>query len=477
MIQSRGRKFYLLAPAIRVPIDAVETPRLTRWYRAQQALRRRVLGSWARKRDLELREPNAALHPPHFGLLALGAWLERAGHKVVYLDEEWLDLHGRWEDAFASMLRDAAGVFVGGITVHYDHVRALIREIKQHSDAAVIAGGHHATYRERDALEAGADLVVRGEGELAVEAIASEIVSGRRRWHDIPGASYLADGRLMRTPEQRLADLCETPAFPYHLLEEQQRATLDLYVFPSRGCRYACTFCAEGRYWGGHRMLAPEAICRAIEAHQRATPFNVVYLYDSSFGEDRERTLAFCRLFAASFPQVYLRILTRLDLVDDEMLKAMRQAHVIESLVGIESADETVRARSGKFLTNDDVYDRLEALGHVVPLVKSSWMVGLPGETFASARATATMMAELHARRLVVESSCRVATYYPGTPCFEHPQRFGLRFVSQDWSRFHRRCRPAYELDTMTSDEIYRCYCRAMQAETDAMEQRLTEAQ
>jgi radical SAM superfamily enzyme YgiQ (UPF0313 family) len=475
MPQSHGHKLYLLAPAIRVPIDAVEGPRLTRWYRAQQDLRRQVLTAWMCERGVDLREPDPTQHSPHFGLLALGAWLERAGYEVAYLDEEWLDARGRWEAAFATMLSEAAGVFVGGITVHYDHVRALIREVKQRSGAVVVAGGHHATYRECDAIEAGADLVVRGEGELAVEAVAAEIVSGRRRWCAVPGASFVAKGRLVRNPEHHLGSLDDTPPFPYHLLDEEQRATLDLYVFPSRGCRYACIFCAEGRYWGGHRMHSPEVICQFIEAHQRATPFNVVYLYDSSFGEDRERTLAFCRLFAARFPDTYLRILTRLDLIDREMLEAMEQARVIEVLVGIESADEVVRARSGKPLANADLYDRLKELGRVVPLVKSSWMVGLPGETCVSARATATMMADMHARGLVVEASCRVATYYPGTPCFEHPERFGLCFATSDWSRFHRRCSPAYDLDTMTSDEIYTCYCEAMQAETDAMEQRIEE--
>lgn len=473
MFQNHGHKIYLLAPAIRVPIDVVEGPRLTRWYRAQQALRGQILGAWTRKRDVEVREPDSSLHSPHFGLLALGAWLERAGYEVAYIDEEWLNGRGRWKATLTAMLRDAAGVYIGGITINYDHVRALIREVKQSSDAVVVAGGHHASYREHDALEAGADVVVRGEGERAAESIAAEIVSGRRQWSAVPGASFISKGRLVRNPEQQLENLDDTPAFPYHLLEEEQRTTLDLYVFPSRGCGNACIFCAEGRYWGGHRMLSPETICQAIATHQRWTPFNVVYLYDSTFGENRTRTLAFCQLFAARFPDTYLRILTRLDLVDRDMLDAMRQARVIEVLVGIESADEAVRAQSGKRLANAELYDRLWELGRVVPLVKSSWMVGLPGETRASAIATAAMMADLHTRGLVVEASCRVATYYPGTPCFEHPERFGLRFVTGDWSRFHRRCRPAYDLDTMTSDEIYAHYCEAMQAETEAMERRL----
>jgi len=466
-------KLYFIAPQIKVPISTEEGPRLTAWYSAQQELRKRVLKFWALRNGTEVREPDPALHSPHFGLLFLASWLRREGHDVVYVDEEYQKQKGHWQSILNEMTQRAAGIFVGGITVHYNHVQDLICYLKQCTRAVIIAGGHHATYRERDALGAGADLVVRGEGEIAASHIANLIVHGRCTWDEVPGVSFLSGNELVRIPKPKPISLHELPDFPYDMVPLEQRKAVDLYVFPSRGCRYNCIFCAEGRYWGGHRMQTPERICALIGAHQKATPFNSVYLYDSSFGEDRYRTLAFCQLFGNRFPGTYLRVLTRLDLLDEELLQAMEMARVIEVLIGIESSDETIRANSGKRLANTTVYEKLENLRRIVPLVKSSWMIGLPGETYESAASTAKMMVELHRRELVVEASVRVATYYPGSPCFESPERHRIKFITQDWSRFHRRCRPPYELPTMTSEDIYTYYCKAMESETAAMNRRI----
>lgn len=105
---------------------------------------------------------------------------------------------------------------------------AFIR--KNHPEAAIIAGGPHASGAPESVLNSGADYVVAGEGESAFTSLLKSIASG-----ETPGRGVVAGTQV---------DFSHYPAFP---LNDPDRA---LYIELTRGCPYHCSFCQTSSIFG-----------------------------------------------------------------------------------------------------------------------------------------------------------------------------------------------------------------------------------
>ncbi|NVO02988.1 MAG: B12-binding domain-containing radical SAM protein [Bacteroidetes bacterium] len=466
-------KFYFIAPKISVEISKAESDRLTRWFNAQQSLRNKILHNWQVSNNIKLKEPNPSLHSPHFGLLTLASLLLENGYNVEYLDQEWLEKKDEWIPTLSKITKDAIAFFIGSITISYPYAVELIKYLKSKSEAKIILGGHHVTYMDIQAIEDGADIVIRGEAESGIQTIANEILINRFCWDNVPNATFLKNGKIYRTQLKSNLNYLH-PIFPFDLLDKEQLKLQEIYVFPSRGCKHSCSFCIEGgKYWNGHYQLSLNQIRSNLLSYNNLLDFNFVYLYDSNFGEDKIWTINLCNLLKNEFPNLYFKTLLRLDLVDEELLIAFRDAGIIEVLVGIESGDENIRKLSGKSMSDDYIFEKLILLNKYIPLVKTSWLVGLPYETKETCKKTIDFIEQVHSMQLVSEASCRIASYYPGTHVFEDPEKHEVSFLNFNWKQYHRRCVPPYNLKNLNAQEIYNYYSKAVEKEIQLIENRL----
>ena len=131
-------------------------------------------------------------------------------------------------------------------------------------------------------LEAGADVVVIGEGEITMEELLPALSAsraGRRdlaaRLENICGIAFRAeDGSLRRTsPRRQIADLDAQP-WP-----EREAVDVDRYVrvwrehhgmgsvslITARGCPYHCRWCSHEVFGKTHRRRRPEAVADELE--------------------------------------------------------------------------------------------------------------------------------------------------------------------------------------------------------------------
>jgi radical SAM superfamily enzyme YgiQ (UPF0313 family) len=136
-----------------------------------------------------------------------------------------------------------------------------------------VAVGLHGSATPMPVLrKLGVDLVVRGECEEIVAAVADS----PDRW-DIPGTAFFdADGALQVVGGPASAQFSNTPALVWpqewvtrhahhHHRFDAEPLGPGAEVEASRGCPYACTFCAKIDFRDGYRRRALEPLLAEID--------------------------------------------------------------------------------------------------------------------------------------------------------------------------------------------------------------------
>ena len=170
---------------------------------------------WSMDRVLQ-RLGKKLLEPP-LGLLTLAALLPRDWDlALVELTERKIS-EEEWNGCDL--------VLVSGMGVQAPGIVETVREGRRRGKK-VVAGGPWAFHMPKDALKAGAQIVLRGEAELAINPLMEALSRGE-------------SGLVLETSER--PDLRNFPPPRYDLLN------LDLYVQMdiqfSRGCPFQCEFC------------------------------------------------------------------------------------------------------------------------------------------------------------------------------------------------------------------------------------------
>lgn len=144
----------------------------------------------------------------------------------------------------------------------------------------VVVGGHDATADPYFYLRRGADLCVLGEGETAIQEIASALAAGENP--RIRGATTL-DGDTVQRPARRMSHRFDEIEFPGACLMEAARfdespdGPLPPYVAPpimsletSRGCPEACSFCDVTYVVGRYRSISFDLLEQQVLTLKRA---------------------------------------------------------------------------------------------------------------------------------------------------------------------------------------------------------------
>jgi anaerobic magnesium-protoporphyrin IX monomethyl ester cyclase len=338
-------------------------------------------------------------------------------------------------------------------TMH--RIRFLCRYIKsRHRGIHVILGGAQASPMPSQALEelADVDVLVRGDGEVVIPALARAIARGDTL-DKVDGIACRCNGRLVETgrgPEPP-ADLDTYPS-PYlsGVLNLEGKTTAIL--LSSRGCEHVCRFCiTPGLCRGKIRYHSIERVVAEMDllANQGIERF---WFADPNFTADRERTELLLEEKMKRGIATPFWCQTRSDLVDAELLKKLRQAGADTIAFGLESGSPGVLDQTKKGI-------ELRQLGSNIATAQSLEMdtelfsiFGLPGETVENARETLEFVRSLGIPIQSNSGSQQMQLYF-GSVYEKMPERFGIKPQS--------RYRPAYlsvgegyETSTLSRDEI-----------------------
>ena len=148
-------------------------------------------------------------------------------------------------------------------------------------------------------------------------------------------------------------------------------------VLTDYGCLFKCPFCIMASL--GYKYRPVDNILEEI-AYLHSLGINEIYFADQTFGAVRKRTLQLCQEFASEFPKLGWVCFSRVDITDEEMLKAMKEGGCHTIIYGIESGSEEILNKY-KGIRKERVKETIDLCRKHKIRVVGTFIIGLPGET------------------------------------------------------------------------------------------------
>ena len=224
-------------------------------------------------------------------------------------------------------------------------------------------------------------------------------------------------------------DLNDLPD-PLHELLPLQKYRMPLlkgpftFLVTSRGCTAGCTYCIKHvSYQFSVRLRSPEKIMTELWQLHKLGIRNI-HMYADLFTIHRDQVMELCQRIIREDLKIKWTCNSRVDYVDEEMLRLMAQAGCWLISWGIESGNEQIlrHARKGAYPDKAE-----QALRWAKQAGIANWgyfIIGLPGETEQTIRQTIDF-----AKKLPLDIALfHVAAPYPGTPFF-------FEVVKEGWFR------------------------------------------
>jgi radical SAM superfamily enzyme YgiQ (UPF0313 family) len=207
-----------------------------------------------------------------------------------------------------------------------------------------------------------------------------------------PWKSLLArvDGRIAGS-DAPVARTFEVPV-PRHDLFDFKKYKLPIakrfpftVVVTSLGCPYRCGFCTAGAF--GYRIRPVENVIEELKLLARLGVREILF-QDPTFTVDTRRVTALCRRMVEERFDFTWSANADLHALDKEKLRMMKEAGCHTLSVGIESGDDGMLKKYSKMITTEEIRDKTALINRHRIKVLGYFILGLPGETRASAEAT-----------------------------------------------------------------------------------------
>lgn len=250
---------------------------------------------------------------------------------------------------------------------------AFARALVGRGGRLVVVGPHGSTTPAPVLRKLDADIVVRGECEEIVAALADA-----DRLQDVPSIAFRRGGEAIVNGPPAAARFVDAPplAWPARWIRRKRHHHHRFDVRPdapgaeveaSRGCPYACTFCAKLDFRDRYRRRRLDLLLAEIDA-LIAQGARYLYFIDEIFLPDR------ALLHALRERRIAFGVQTRIDLWKPAMLDLLGEAGCVSIEAGVESLTVAGRAALDKScrLDTDALADRLIYAKTRVPFVQAN---------------------------------------------------------------------------------------------------------
>jgi B12-binding domain/radical SAM domain protein len=429
------------------------------------------------------------------GLTTIAQRLEDEGFNVRIINIAYRMLKDATYDVEAEIARLKPRLF--GIDLHWlPHAHGAIelaRLVKRlHPDIPIVMGGLSASYYQRELIEYPCvDLVMRGDSTEEPMLELMKVLRFGGSLENVPNLTWkMPDGSVVEnglTHVPAHIDDISLPNYHYVIRSVFKYGSLanvipylDWLNYPitalltSRGCTQNCAICGGGRNayrqicnrpWPAFR--SPEALTRDILRIQEFSQAPIILLNDVRQG-GKAYAHRLLELLARAHIENELILELFFPVRDDFFERLARSVPRFSIEMTLESHREELRRINGKLpCSNQQIEETIRrALQNGAGRVDLFFMVGLPKQSYDDAVGCVDYCRSLlekfdYDSRLWFFVAPLGPFLDPGSPAFEHPERFGYHKFCHSLED-HRRALTAptwkhvlnYETDCMTRDQI-----------------------
>lgn len=417
-------------------------------------------GKWARlatftrenygmRQKILLYNPEAVFYDMPLALLAIGSALDPARYEVVIVD-------ARVEpNAHAKAVEVAREAVCMGVTVLTGRplrdALAATRKVRAACPSLpIVWGGWHPSLFGREILvqESTVDVTVQGQGEETFRELVEHFGIGAPL-DGVAGICFrekTGSGGIRQNPARVLMDMNFLPQVNYDLIDAEpyfrakKRRQFD-YI-SSTGCRFRCTFCADpqvfNRKW---TAIEPDRLGEEFGRWHRKFGFTDVNFQDETFFTKRSRVVGVAEEFLRRDLNITWAGTMRADQgfrLTDEEFALVKRSGLRRVLVGVESGSQEMMDWLKKDIKMEQVWHVAEQCKRLGIEVIFPFIVGFPGESEASFRASLDMAKRLRAMSPGFTTPIFYFKPYPGSAITQEVVRQGyvLPKTLDEWADF-----------------------------------------
>jgi len=415
---------------------------------------------------LLINPPQSAKYPqPPLGLAMIAAVLEESGYQIKILDLQAL----RFSEKVLPEMISQEKPDVVGITAFTPTINAAVRvakKVKESDDnIMVVLGGPHGTVLPEETLRASSeiDIVVCGEGEQTMLELVRVLEGASQNGlKEISGITYRESSNVRSNPSGPLILDLDTLPFPaFHLLPLGKyrlhppfgRQSPVMPIITSRGCPYRCVFCSKSVFGKKYRSNSPGYVIDEIQLLTEKFGVKEIKFYDDVFTLDRKRVVSICTQLKEEGFDIPWTCETRVNLIDEKLLKIMKDSGCYMIEYGVESGNQEILSNLKKDITLEQVTEAFELTKEAGIETVAYFMIGSPGETLDTVKDTIEFAKKLDPD--FVQFS--ITTPYPGTEFYEWMAKEG--YLTIEWDKYvyadlKSADNPAFETKTLGREEL-----------------------
>lgn len=369
---------------------------------------------------------------PPLGTILAAAVLREAGHEVFLFDT----MFEKDESGLTSQLEkhrpDVFVIYDDGFNyltkmclTNMREAAFRMQQLAKQSGCKVIVSSSDSTDHFEKYLDQGADIVIRGEAEMALLEIVNQVQQGQLAPGTIAGLAYRDEGQTKETNRRQVMKELDTlplPAWdlidiiPYRERWLRSTGRFSLNMATTRGCPYKCNWCAKPIYGNRYNSRSPENVLAEYKMLREKFGVEYIWFCDDIFGLKPGWVKQFADLAEQQGIRLRYKIQSRADLlVQENYVADLARSGCDTVWMGAESGSQRILDAMDKGTTVDQIRAAVRLLKKHGIHTALFLQFGYLGETVDDIRQTIALLNEL----LPDDIGVSVSYPLPGTRFYE----------------------------------------------------------
>lgn len=370
------------------------------------------------------------------GILYIGAFLEKKGKAVNIFDSTFSSFQEQ-KEFLLKEIPDVIGIYTNLMTkLNVLRLITFLRKENKFRRTKIILGGPEVRHHAKEFLQAGADVVVIGEGEETMHELCC-VFENNKELAAVNGIAWKKNEEIIFNPERTLLKNIDELPFPARNKVELQKYFTAwknahgysmISMSTMRGCPYTCKWCSRAVYGGTYRRRSAVLVAEEIEQLKKNYSFDKIWFVDDVFTISHKWMKAFHDEIISRKIKISYEIITRADRLNEEVIRLLRNSGCFRVWIGAESGSQ-------KIIDAMDRRVEVKEVCAIIQLVKKHGMeagtfimLGYPGETEEDIRATIDHLSDSDPDHFTLT----IAYPIKGTPLYEETEK---KFIGKrEWS-------------------------------------------
>lgn len=335
---------------------------------------------------------------PPLGTILAAAVLREAGHEVELFDAQFAESAEEVIPYLEKFNPDVFVVYDDGFNyltkmclTNMREAAFRMQDIAKRRGCTVISNSSDSTDHFEKYLDHHADVVIKGEGEMALLELVTQLSNGTLDPNVIHGVAWREFGVTKETPKRSvMKELDALPMAAWDLVDMnryrkiwiERNGYFGLNVATTRGCPFKCNWCAKPIYGNRYNSRSPENVVKELVHLKANYNYDYIWFCDDIFGLTPGWVERFSQLVQREKLQLKYKIQSRADLlVQENYITALAASGCDCVWMGAESGSQKILDAMDKGTTIEQIRKSNALLKKHGIRTAFFLQFGYPGET------------------------------------------------------------------------------------------------